>query len=255
MQEPEEAVCTNCGAPVVTNFCGECGQKSITGGLDWKHLSETFISFVFNFDRPFIKTLRGVLWNPGLASRKYIQGQHQTYYHPIRFFVFILAIYVLIRVFVEYDPLAIQVELAEGEVSENIQTSFDTRVADKLSQSINYILFVLVSILAIVGRFFFQKSRFNIVEFHVLSFYAVSAYLIFAGCITPLTVYVSPYFQYVIAGILFVYLPLALYSFVQPKQKLLGLFKAILVVVIAYVIYIPTVYYSIYGILWVSDFL
>lgn len=89
--------CLNCGHHCETedSFCPSCGQKRDENELTVRSFVRNFLSAIVNYDSSFWKTLRDV-FIPGKLTNNYIKGQRKAYLNPVRFFIIMAIINLLI---------------------------------------------------------------------------------------------------------------------------------------------------------------
>ena len=81
--------CANCGTPVTSHYCGNCGQK---GHLHKSvlHLGEELIHGLLHFDTKGWRTLPLLVARPGQLTRRYIDGQRTRFVSPLALFLFMM---------------------------------------------------------------------------------------------------------------------------------------------------------------------
>jgi len=83
----EEAVCLNCGTPLIGPHCHNCGQaarihRSVAAW--WHDLAHG----VLHLDGKIWRTLPMLAWRPGELTRRYIQGERARFVSPLALFLF-----------------------------------------------------------------------------------------------------------------------------------------------------------------------
>ncbi|HSU27009.1 MAG TPA: DUF3667 domain-containing protein [Chitinophagaceae bacterium] len=91
----KEKDCLNCGALVQGRYCHVCGQENVVPKETFWHMVTHFFYDITHFDSSFFRTVRVLLFKPGLLSTEYIRGRRASYLHPIRLYVFTSAIFFL----------------------------------------------------------------------------------------------------------------------------------------------------------------
>ena len=84
-----DAVCQNCGAPLLGPHCYRCGQP-VTGLV--RHFTSIigdFFDTVLNIDARVFRTLWPLFSRPGYLSCEYFAGRRVRYVSPVRLFVFL----------------------------------------------------------------------------------------------------------------------------------------------------------------------
>ena len=98
MTDPPGAAdtCTNCGAALIGEYCHVCGQKRfVEADRRFGHLLHQFIANATDLDGRAWRTLRALLFRPGLLSREYFEGRRARWLSPVSLFVTISVVYFL----------------------------------------------------------------------------------------------------------------------------------------------------------------
>jgi len=93
--------CLNCNEAVSQKFCPNCGQKTNTHRITFKHLVfHDIIHGIWHFEKGILFTLKEAIMRPGKAALDYIEGKRIRYYN-----VFYLALILIgLNIFVvHYD--------------------------------------------------------------------------------------------------------------------------------------------------------
>jgi hypothetical protein len=86
--------CTNCGATLVGEFCQNCGQKRfVESDRRLGHLLHQFLASATDLDGRFWRTLRALLFQPGLLSREYFEGRRARWISPVSLFLAVSVVY------------------------------------------------------------------------------------------------------------------------------------------------------------------
>lgn len=107
--------CLNCGTDFKGNYCPNCGQKSNTGRLGWKHVINHFFGVFTNVERGFIHTCIDLFYRPGYLIRDYINGRRADYNKPLSM-LFVLATLHLVIHYIFYQNSGLI-----GPVNEDLQ--------------------------------------------------------------------------------------------------------------------------------------
>ncbi len=83
----DHGACLNCGAPLTTPYCGQCGQGA--------HLHRTLSSLghdilhgVFHFEGKVWRTLPELILRPGHLTRRYVKGERAKFVSPMALYLF-----------------------------------------------------------------------------------------------------------------------------------------------------------------------
>ncbi|MGN6567412.1 MAG: DUF3667 domain-containing protein [Flavipsychrobacter sp.] len=88
--------CLNCGAAVIGPYCHMCSQANVEPKESVWHLIGHFIEDLTHFDGKFFSSLKYLILKPGFLSEQYVKGKRASYLNPIRMYLFISAIVLLI---------------------------------------------------------------------------------------------------------------------------------------------------------------
>ena len=172
--------CLNCGTEIHKNYCSQCGQPTSTGEISFKETISNFLAIAFALEGPLWITIRLLITNPGKLFREYIGGKRKTYYKPVAFFILIAAIYLILRVWINFDPL----EGIEDTFYKDLADEFSIRseVVNRLKEvvslmegNINYQLILLIFSIAISLKLFFSKN-YNLAEYTSIGLYITGIY-------------------------------------------------------------------------------
>ncbi len=88
--------CTNCDTPLVGDFCHACGQRRfVESDRRLGHLLHLFVGSVTDLDGRVWRTVRALLFHPGLLSREYFEGRRACWISPVSLFLAISVVYFL----------------------------------------------------------------------------------------------------------------------------------------------------------------
>jgi hypothetical protein len=85
--------CPECGAQLVGQYCHRCGEKLPDAhDLTMKHFLHHGLHELTHFDSKIFRTLRMLLFRPGLLTVEYLAGRRHRYVLPLRLFLVIFAL-------------------------------------------------------------------------------------------------------------------------------------------------------------------
>ena len=87
-------VCRNCGAPLTTPFCGQCGQKRATR-FTWRDLGKESWDRLRFFEFKSVHTLGRLVTAPGTVAREYVLGRRTAHMHPLTLLLALVALLVV----------------------------------------------------------------------------------------------------------------------------------------------------------------
>ena len=183
--------CNNCGTEFEGNFCPNCGQRPNSGRIIFKESTRDILEHYFDFDAPLFRTITGLITRPGALIKEYIFGKRKKYSHPIRYYIFLLAIYLVIQNVIDFDPIRAVGEMM-GAIQQPNPDNPQTKGSYFFRNNINLFLLFYAFFLAMFNKLFFRKSGFYFVEYLALGFYTVAQYIFFTVFII-LGITISPY--------------------------------------------------------------
>lgn len=88
--------CTNCGASLAGEYCQSCGQKRfVDSDRRFGHLVHQFVANATDLDGRIWRSLRALLFQPGLLSHEYIIGRRARWVAPITLFLAVNVVFFL----------------------------------------------------------------------------------------------------------------------------------------------------------------
>lgn len=91
---PTAAPCTQCGAALQTPFCGQCGHKRFERhDFALGHFLHHAFHELFHLDGRLWRTLRDLVYRPGLPAAEALAGRGGRYLGPLRIFLVLSAVY------------------------------------------------------------------------------------------------------------------------------------------------------------------
>ncbi len=102
-ERSEQVKCRNCDQILTGDYCSSCGQRDIDFERNWKGLVEEYASSLFNFDGKVPRGIYELLFKPGLASKRFLQGKRASQIPPMRLYLFANLIY-FVWVAYAYQP-------------------------------------------------------------------------------------------------------------------------------------------------------
>src|SRR6478609_4903249 len=85
--------CPECAAPLVGRYCHRCGEKPPDAhDLTLKHFLYHGLHALTHFDSKIFRTVRALVFRPGLLTVEYLAGRRQRYVLPLRLFLVIFAL-------------------------------------------------------------------------------------------------------------------------------------------------------------------
>jgi hypothetical protein len=97
----EDRHCLNCSARLTGQYCGECGQRATSRLISiWELVRDAF-GDMFELDSRLWRTIRPLLFRPGLLTKDYLEGRRARYMPPFRMYLVLSLIFFVVAFF---DP-------------------------------------------------------------------------------------------------------------------------------------------------------
>lgn len=174
--------CANCGSVFDSAYCPACGQKRTVPGIRIGEVLHDFAAGIYNVDAPIPNTLRTFVKGPGALTRAFLAGKRKAFTPPVRYFLFGIAYYYIMRWLLNWDPVDNAVHAAGGH---GIPDNAAMRVNHWMSANVNLLLPLLLVILATFDRLLFPRTTLSWVERLVHYLFAAGTYLMIATTLLP----------------------------------------------------------------------
>jgi hypothetical protein len=89
-------LCANCGAPVVSNFCGECGQRVGHAAHSVWHFVLEAVEDLTHADSRLWRTMLALLFKPGYLTAEFLAGRRMRYLPPLRLYLVLSVLFFLL---------------------------------------------------------------------------------------------------------------------------------------------------------------
>jgi len=171
--------CISCGTTLNGNFRSACGQRANVKRITFKEGWNDFWARIYGFDGLFPRTLRDLTIRPGVATRRYLDGNRVAYYGPVGYFFLMITLLYLVASLLDISIVdflknagnsGLQPAPKQGSGQEKLMQSTFELVSDNLK----LVSFIVIPIQAFSSRFlFFRNSGLNFTEHTVLPFYGL----------------------------------------------------------------------------------
>jgi hypothetical protein len=171
-------ICLNCNEQITKKFCANCGQKTETHRITFKHfIFHDILHGVWHIERGILFTLKESLLRPGKAALDYISGKRTRYYNVFYLTLLIIGLNLFLSHY--YDGISNEYFGTAENVDRNkLGNSFDSFFT-------NYskiILFSFIPLFALNSFVLFRKKKLNFSEHFII------AGMIFLGVIVIVTI-------------------------------------------------------------------
>lgn len=88
--------CSNCAAPITGRFCSACGEAAVhADDLRLSHLVHDFWHEFSHVDGKIWRTIRALLFQPGLLTAEYWAGRRGRWVRPLRIYLIVTALHLI----------------------------------------------------------------------------------------------------------------------------------------------------------------
>ncbi len=153
--------CLNCGQPVQSRFCADCGQKTDTHRIVLRHfVLHDMLHGVWHLERGILFTIKEAIVRPGKAALDYISGKRIRYYNVFYLCLLVIGFNLLLSHFLD------SISGDSSSVKTANKTSQD--IVDFFDKNIKFILLGIVPILSISAFVIFRRMKLNLAEHFII---------------------------------------------------------------------------------------
>jgi hypothetical protein len=184
-------ICKSCKNKAEGKFCSNCGQKTNTHRLSFKHFVEhDLIHGVLHLDRGLIFTMKEIIINPTKVAVNYIQGKRKPYYNFFYLLLLISGVFLL---------FSSSIENLVGDPDQQLQTQL---------KNIKVYLFIYIPFYALASFLLLKKIEYNFIEHCIIAVVvtlAICCFNLFGIGLIALILYINPSWSLIISiiGILY----------------------------------------------------
>lgn len=237
--------CKNCATDFEGKYCPHCGQKAKTTRITLRQvLSETRQHFI-HFDQGFLYTIKQLAIRPGHTIREYIDGKRVKHIKPIRFWFWATTISILLFHLWGLDEIMLQ------KITENNASVGHSQEAQLLGQKLTQKIFehptvtqvMMVPWLAFFSWLLFRRRGHNYAEHFVFNTYIMAEVGIASIFTMPLMFSLRNVMPSTSLGLISLvlwggYMGWAYNQFYHLKHRTTGFLRALLVMILGYVMMI-----------------
>ena len=157
-------VCLNCDEITDRNYCSNCGQKTDTHRINFKHfLVHDILHGVWHMEKGILFTMKEALTRPGRASLDYINGKRIKYYNVFYLTILLVGLQLLLANY--YNKLQL---VYSPEIYDTINIKSQNNGAF-LSDYSKILILSLIPFFALTSFMVFRKRKLNLSEHFILS--------------------------------------------------------------------------------------
>ena len=205
----QSSLCLNCDSIISQKFCPNCGQKTDTHRITFKHfIFHDILHGVWHFEKGILFSLKEAITRPGKAALNYISGKRIRYYNVFYLILLLIGLNLFMNSYYtklshEYFNTIIKSNTEQGK---SVDAFFEHY--SKL------IIFSFVPLFAINSFLLFRRKKFNISEHFII------AGMVFLGVMVIVTFtnlfFFTEFFNYIdfLSDVMNAFTPIALFVFI-----------------------------------------
>lgn len=160
----ESPYCLNCQEPIEKNYCSNCGQKTDTHRINFKHfIFHDILHGVWHFEKGIFFTVKEALTRPGKAALDYISGKRIKYYNVFYLTALLVGLNIFLANYYDHLELKYYPELHE------IKLNKDLKSGDFLSDYAKILILSLIPLFALTSFILFRRKKLNLSEHFIVS--------------------------------------------------------------------------------------
>jgi hypothetical protein len=170
-------ICLNCDSNIINKFCSQCGQKTDTHRITFRHfIFHDILHGVWHFEKGILFTLKEAFIRPGKAALDYISGKRIRYYNVFYLILLVIGLNLFMNSY--YDS----VSHAYLGTTEQTATGAGKSAGDFLTHYSKLLIFSFVPLFAIDSFVIFRRKKLNLSEHFII------AGMVFLGVMIIVTV-------------------------------------------------------------------
>ena len=218
--ETETKQCLNCFATNTGNFCSNCGQDRNVKIIHFEDIFHQLFQVFTPWNNKWGYNLKEIMLRPGLTSHKYLRGERVRYFQPIGSLLGIVAVYLLVAHFFDYDIMKDGFDAQELNAKaspDDIKVNKAMVVfAEKFDKFFDYweVIFIMSS--SVVSYVVFRKTQLTFGEHIIFNSIVGVGELVIIIVLIPWAVLNSEVDFFVVSPILIGYNFFAFFQFFKP---------------------------------------
>ncbi len=158
------SLCLNCSSVVSEKFCSNCGQKTDTHRITFKHfILHDILHGVWHFEKGILFSLKEAIIRPGKAALDYISGKRIRYYNVF----YLILLLIGLNIFMTNYYTTLSHEYFNTIIKSN--TEQGKSVDAFIEHYSKLIIFSFVPLFAINSFLLFRRKKFNLSEHFIIA--------------------------------------------------------------------------------------
>jgi uncharacterized protein DUF3667 len=251
--------CSTCGGELAGPFCHQCGEaRSHDGDLAVRHLLHDAVHDLTHLDGKIWRTLKALLFQPGLLTKEYWEGRRGLWIRPFRLYLSIYILHLLLLPDVA-GPLAFRFaayrdangkpHISVGDVAAN--HPIDEKLVNEVQHVYKWAQYASLTLFAGVTFLLYRRKQRYFGAHMILAMHFYSFENILSAVMTPVRALVSTPVAAIFILIPVAYIFLTLRRIFGEKSWLTAL-KTVPVLLLFVVIELATALAIVAGVTWAT---
>lgn len=173
-----EQACIHCGEPVLSPYCGQCGQRRKVVRISWKSLMQELGSRWLGFDNQFARTFADLSIRPGRVVNRFLAGDRVSYLGPFGYYLIVTAVVILL---ISILDVSMEDLMRSNNESLGVGGPHSSNAAEMQAKFLHYVAlgfrFIAIAMLPFFGlalKWIYRSKKLNFVEFSAILLYSVA---------------------------------------------------------------------------------
>lgn len=172
--------CKNCGHHADGNYCSHCGQSTQVDEVNFSNLVKDLTASIFQVDKGFFYTLKGLFKRPGQTLRAFLDGKRKQHFKPVAYLLTLSTIYFLASKLTGQNTWLGDIinGFIEGLTDDDPQAEIPA-ILTWIVKNYAYTNLLLLPIFSLASYLSFRKLSRNYIEHLVINSYLTGQQAIF----------------------------------------------------------------------------
>ena len=244
-------LCLNCDNPATAKFCDNCGQKTDTHRITFKHfIFHDILHGIWHFEKGILFTIKEAFTRPGQAALDYISGKRIRYYNVFYLILLIIGLNIFLTHY--YDEIYNSLQKTILESSSN---KVGKDAEEFLGKYAKILIFSFVPFFALNSYLIFKRAKLNLSEHTIIAGITFVSILVlttlgnilFFFDFTTNFQFISHFANITIPILIFFYIIFSYYTAFKKKYSYFGFYFRMLFFFILSIIELATFLILLYG--------
>ncbi|MGK4569075.1 DUF3667 domain-containing protein [Flavobacterium sp. 3HN19-14] len=168
-------VCKNCETEIISNFCGNCGQKKVKR-IDRNYVKDEVQYILIHTNKGFFYSVKCLIRNPGKTAREFVEGNRINHYKPLALVFILSGIVAFINTaFIHQEDIYSQF----NNMGQGAQPVDMKPFMEKMMHYYSFVMLLNVPIMALFTWIGYKKWGYNYYENIIICAYYLALLMVF----------------------------------------------------------------------------